>query len=145
MLTLLSQQNTNKEVKTQDSTVDQLNKEVTYMLSLLEKQVKSSNSKDILVLKSKEELTFLFDLFEKQMEMNQANVRTLPEKTARKSDSTASDLTNVCGEMSFFIGLLQDQHSKIPDAVDPNKESLLKSLEYLQSLVKKAEQQSLGN
>jgi hypothetical protein len=73
------------------------------------------------------------------VKVNEANVITLPEKTALKGDST--ELTKAFGEISFFIGLLQDQLSKIPGAVDPNKESLSKSLEYLQSLVKKAEQQ----
>ena len=55
----------------------------------------------------------------------------------------ASEKTKLQGEITYLIEQLKDQQAKIPGsgAVDPNKEKLVKSLEYLQSLVKKAEQQ----
>ena len=49
MFNLFSAQNA--KVKQQEKRVDKLNKQLAYMLSLLEKQVQSSKSKDSLVSK----------------------------------------------------------------------------------------------
>ena len=73
-------------------------------------------------------MAYLFDLFENQF---------------KKSGSLSSDKTKMEAEVSYLIDLLQEQAAKVPGSsvVDPNKEKLVKSLEYLNTLVKKAEQQ----